>query len=125
MEVKACWVGTADVNLYMLGLLGGNGSNIFCLPFLNRGLLNVDNLSDCLSQKDLLTLSDSLAKNNEPFPIPRVPFFFLPFLSISDTDQVLMSSAVTLVEATLSAGSTYAGFGGCSRFSLDNREKNI
>jgi hypothetical protein len=34
------------------------------------------------------TLSDSLAKNTVPLPTPRVPFFFFPFLSISDTAQV-------------------------------------
>jgi hypothetical protein len=52
------------------------------------------------------TLSDSLAKNTAPLPTPSVPFFFLPFLSISETDQVLISSDLILVEATLVAGST-------------------
>lgn len=53
------------------------------------------------------TLLVSLAKNTAPFPIPKVPFIFFPFLSTSDTDHVWISSAVTFVDATLSAGSTY------------------
>jgi len=64
-----------------------------------------------------LTLSLSLAKNKEPPPMPRVPFFFFPFLSISDTDQVFMLSAVTLVDATFSAGSVYGGLVGWERVS--------
>jgi hypothetical protein len=52
------------------------------------------------------TLSDSLAKNTAPLPIPNVPFFFFPFLSISEIDQVLIPSDVSLAEATRSAGST-------------------
>lgn len=66
------------------------------------------------------TLSESLAKKTAPLPMPRVPFFFLPFLSISETDHVLISSAVALVEATRSAGSTYvlAGWGGCQLCSV-------
>ena len=53
-------------------------------------------------------LSASLAKNMAPLPMPRVPFFFLPFLSISEIAQVLMASALALeaVERTRSAGST-------------------
>ena len=53
-------------------------------------------------------LSASLAKNIAPLPMPRVPFFFLPFLSISEIAQVLMVSALALeaVERTRSAGST-------------------
>lgn len=58
----------------------------------------------------LRTLSDSLAKKTEPFPTPSVPFFFLPFLSTSDTAHVCMLSFGTLVvvceAATRSAGST-------------------
>ena len=54
------------------------------------------------------TLSDSLVKKTAPLPTPRVPFFFLPFLSISEIDQVWMSSALALLDvaATRSAGST-------------------
>src|ERR1700728_3045842 len=53
------------------------------------------------------TLSDSLAKKTDPFPTPRVPFFFLPFLSTSETGHVWILSALAFVEveATLSAGS--------------------
>lgn len=56
-------------------------------------------------------LSASLAKNIAPLPMPRVPFFFFPFLSISEIAQVLMTSALALeaVERTRSAGSTYTG----------------
>ena len=63
------------------------------------------------------TLSASLAKNTAPLPTPRVPFFFFPFLSISETAQVLMASALTLaaVERTSSAGSTYVVAGGVGR----------
>ena len=71
------------------------------------------------------TLSDSLAKNMAPLPIPRVPFFFFPLASTSDTDHVWIESACALFEAaaTRSAGSTYvltgrAGCGGC-RGTLD------
>ena len=54
------------------------------------------------------TLSDSLVKKTAPLPTPKVPFFFLPFLSISETDQVWISSALALLDAaaTRSAGST-------------------
>jgi hypothetical protein len=53
-------------------------------------------------------LSDSLAKNSAPFPTPRVPFFFFPFLSTSDTGQVCTWSgcAAPRDAATRSAGST-------------------
>ena len=63
-------------------------------------------------------LSASLAKNMAPLPTPSVPFFFLPFLSISEIAQVLIASALALeaVERTSSAGSIYvlgrAGRGG-------------
>ena len=54
-------------------------------------------------------LSASLAKNMAPLPTPSVPFFFLPFLSISEIAQVLIASALALeaVERTSSAGSIY------------------
>lgn len=54
------------------------------------------------------TLSDSLAKYTAPLPMPRVPFFFLPFLSSSETDQVWILSALALfaVDATKASGST-------------------
>jgi hypothetical protein len=38
------------------------------------------------------TLSASLAKKTAPLPTPRVPFFFLPFLSNCETDQVSIGS---------------------------------
>jgi len=64
-----------------------------------------------------LALSASLAKNMAPLPTPRVPFFFFPFLSISEIAQVLMASALTLeaVERTSSAGSVYVLTGGTGR----------
>ena len=52
------------------------------------------------------TLSVSLAKNRDPFPIPKVPFFLFPFLSISETDQVLISSALSFFDWTRVAGSS-------------------
>lgn len=52
-----------------------------------------------------------------PLPTPSVPFFFLPFLSISETAQVLIASALTLeaVERTSSAGSIYVLTGRAGR----------
>jgi hypothetical protein len=38
------------------------------------------------------TLSASLAKKTAPLPTPSVPFFFLPFLSNCETDQVSIGS---------------------------------
>jgi hypothetical protein len=63
-----------------------------------------------------LALSASLAKNMAQLLTPRVPFF-LPFLSISETAEVLMVSALALeaVERTSSAGSTYVLAGGAGR----------
>jgi competence transcription factor ComK len=51
-------------------------------------------------------LSDSLAKKTAPLPTPSVPFFFFPFLSISETDHVWIGSPALLpvLAATRSSG---------------------
>ena len=59
-----------------------------------------------------LALSDSLAKKTAPFPTPKVPFFFLLFLSTSETGHVCMSSALAFVDLTKSSGSAYVLAGG-------------
>lgn len=107
MEMEADRGRTTDVDAYVLGFLGRYCRDIFRLPFLNGRLGRYTNVNASYRRMGHhLTLSASLAKNTAPFPIPSVPFFFFPFLSISESDQVLISSAGALaVEATLSAGS--------------------
>jgi hypothetical protein len=99
----------AQFDMNMLRFLDASTPNVYDLPFLHGGLLSLVSTARTIDvkQDNSLTLSESLAKKTAPLPTPRVPFFFLPFLSISQTDQVLISSAVALVEATRSAGSTY------------------
>jgi len=110
MEVEADWIGAADVKVDMLGFLDVNGGNICSLPLLYCCLVrkgHIEDLREDYRGGDTHTLLVSLAKNTAPLPIPSVPFNFFPFLSTSDTAQVLISSALAFAFATLSAGSTY------------------
>lgn len=75
-------------------------------------LVNIRLGCECIAH----TLSDSLAKNTLPLPTPKVPFFFFPFLSTWETDQVSIGSDFVLslcAAAERSSGATYAGLGGC------------
>lgn len=99
-----------DFDIDVFGFVNVGVLDVGSLPFLHWSLLFLLLMSDTMCSmseyKYELTLSESLAKKIAPLPTPNVPFFFFPFLSISETDQVLMSSAVALAEATRSAGST-------------------
>jgi hypothetical protein len=104
-------IGTTDVDMNMLRFLYVDAFNLCCLPLLDwslkKSMINVEG-----KRALIYTLSDSLAKKIAPLPTPSVPFFFLPFLSTSETAQVLMSSAFARVAFTRSSG-VCVGLEGC------------
>jgi hypothetical protein len=115
VEVQARSRGASDLDKYMFWLVDLGRRDVADLPLLHGRLSSRRACVNNVAQNKETTpihkraLSASLAKNTAPLPTPSVPFFFLPFLSTSDIDQVLIASALTLeaVERTSSAGSTY------------------
>lgn len=96
MEVEAHRLRARDVDVDMLVFLELDGLDVGRLPLPNGilrtrhwGGYNVPARRDKTGMVDgIRTLSDSLAKNIAPLPIPSVPFFFFPLVSTSETDHV-------------------------------------